>query len=450
MKRRVAMIEFSIYDQFPLTSGYLHGYAARDPAVAEAFEFVYHNQEVERVAYDHTLATIRAYGASVLCFSCYVWNMGLIKRLVHDLRHDKTIDKIILGGHQIAHNIERYIDRTDEKTIVINGQGEIPFRSLLQNLAGGGDVSATKGVSFFRGGELCNGGESEMLRDLDQIPSPFLGGLFDRMAHPITIIETNRGCPYKCSFCTWGGDTTTVTKFPTERVKDELLWIVKKSVLFLYIGDANWGMLARDVEISEYIARLKKEHGFPWMVYYAAAKNKPKGSVACIEKFYEGGVITAQALGIQSMNPTSLSLTERGNIKNAAYIEMFEQLRARNIDSYCELMWPLPGETIDTLKHGFEQLIDLGARTTIMYPVLLINNARMADQAPEFGIETTVCDDWKSELKRVRKTRFADRAAVDDGFWFYYGAFLLANCDLNKGLLRLLSTSRAASRAPTA
>jgi hypothetical protein len=138
------------------------------------------------------------------------------------------------------------------------------------------------------------------------------------------------------------------------------------------------------------------------------------------------------------MNPNSLSLTDRGNIKNTAYIEMFEQLKARNIDSYCELMWPLPGETLDTLKHGFEQLIDLGARTTVMYPVLLINNARMTGQTSEFGLETRVSDDWKSELKRVHKTKFADRVAVDDGFWFYYSHFLLANCDLNKGLLRFL------------
>lgn len=433
------MIEFSIYDQFPLISGYLQGYATRDAAVAEAFEFVYHNQEIERASsYEETLRRIRAYEASILCFSCYVWNMGLIKRLVHDLRSDKNVEKIILGGHQVSHNIHRYVDRTDEKTVVINGQGEIPFRALMRVLAEGGDPTAIKGLSFYRDGELHMGGEAEMIKDLDEIPSPFLGGLFDSMSHPITVIETNRGCPYKCTFCTWGGDTTTVTKFSIDRVKEDLQWLAKKSVLFLFIGDANWGMLPRDIEISEYIARMKKEHGCPWMVTYAAAKNKPKGSIACIEKFYEGGVITAQALGIQSMNTNTLSLTDRGNIKNSAFIEMFDQLKARNIDSYCELMWPLPGETLATLKSGFEELIDLGARTTILYPVLLINNAKMTDQATALGIEATTGDDWKSELRRVRKTKFADGNAVDDGLWFYYAYFLLANCDLDKALLRFL------------
>jgi hypothetical protein len=441
MKRRVAMIEFSIYDQFPLVSGYLHGYARTDPAVAEAFEFVYFTQEVERGSYDETLKAIRALEASVLCFSCYVWNMGLIRRLVADLRHDPAVERIILGGHQITHQIARYVEPADGKTAVINGQGEIPFRALMQRLSDAGDLSGLKGVSFYQDGELWNGGEAEMIANLDDIPSPFLGGLFDRMAHPITVFETNRGCPYKCSFCTWGGDTLKVTKFSLDRIKDELLWIAKKPVMFLSLADANWGMLPRDVEISAYIAQLRKEKGFPLLVYYAAAKNKPRGSVECIEKFHEGGVITSQALGIQSMNPHTLELIDRKNIRNEAFVQMFADLKDRRIDSYGELIWPLPGETLDTLKAGFEQLIELGARTAVMYPAILINNARLTTQVAEHEIEMLACADWKSELQLVKKTKWADRTAVDDGFWFYYAFFLLANCDRDKVLLRYLQTA---------
>src|SRR5262249_44890016 len=107
-------------------------------------------------------------------------------------------------------------------------------------------------------------------------------------------------------------------------------------------------------------------------------------------------------------------------------------------DSYCEIIWPLPGETIGTLKEGFTKLIELGAQTTIMYPALLINNARLTAQAGEFDMETLGSDDWRSELKLVKKTKSADRTDVDDGFWFYYAFFLLANTDLAKSLLRYL------------
>jgi hypothetical protein len=447
MKRRVALIEFSIFDQFPLVSGYLHAYAQTDPAVAEAFEFVYYITQVERVNYDETLKAIRALDAQVLCFSCYVWNMGLIRRLVHDLKSDRKVERIILGGHQISHHITQYIEPTDSNIVVINGQGEIPFRATLQRLADTGDLAGLKGVSFYTGGQLWNGGEAEMLANLDDIPSPFLGGQFDGMNHPTTVFETNRGCPYKCTFCTWGGDTLSVTKFSLDRIKEELTWIAKKSVMFLSLADANWGMLQRDIEISAHIAQLKKTYGSPLIVYYAAAKNKPKGSMECIEKFHEGGVITSQALGIQSLSDQTLEMVDRKNIKNQAFLQMFDGLKQRKIDSYCELIWPLPGETLESLKANFERLIKLGAQTTIMYPAILINNARLTAQANEHEIESVDCDDWKSELKLVTKTKYASRADVDDGFWFYYAYFLLGNFDVRKALLACVADATGKSYA---
>jgi hypothetical protein len=441
MKQRVALIEFSIFSQYPLLSGYLHAYAAADSAVAEAFEFVYYQREVGRIDYCTVLQEIRALQARVVCLSAYVWNIGVVRRLITDLQADPHVQHIVVGGHQISHQIEKYVDRTDEKTIVVNGQGEIPFRATLQRLVSDRRIEPLRGISFYRDGELFDGGEAEMLTRLDDIPSPFLGGYFDNMDYPVAVFETNRGCPYKCTFCTWGGDTMRVTKFSLERIKEELLWLAKRSVLFLFLADANWGMLQRDIEISGYIAHLRTLYGAPWGVYFAAAKNKPKGSIACIEKLHEGGVITSQALGIQSMNPLTLSLVERENIRTSAFVEMFEQLRSRKIDSYCELIWPLPGETLETLKSGFEQLLQLGARTILMYPAVLINNAKLTEQVSQFEMEYVDSSDWTSELKIVKATRHADREAVESGFWFYYGYFLLGNLDFHKAIVRYLHSS---------
>lgn len=438
MKQRVALVEFSILDQYPLISGYLTTYARQDPTIAESFDFIYYQREVERVSYQETLREIVALNASVVCLSAYVWNMRLVSRLAKDLRSHQGIKRLILGGHQVSHHIRDYVDRFDNKTLVINGQGEVPFRAVLQRLAVNERLEGLRGVSFFVDGELYDGGEADRVAVLDDIPSPFLSGQFDDLRHPITVLETNRGCPYKCTFCTWGGDTVKVAKFSLDRVKEELLWIARKSVLFIYIADANWGMLPRDVEISEYIAHLKRKYGYPWMIYYAAAKNKPRGSIACIEKLHAGEVISSQALGIQSMSPQTLALIDRQNIKNSDFVEVFSHLNHRKIDSYCELIWPLPGETLESLKDGFDQLIDLGAHTTIMYPAILINNARLTEQADEFGIESMLCGEWTSELKIVTRTKFADRQAVEDGFWHYYAFFLLANFDLRKALLRYL------------
>jgi hypothetical protein len=362
--------------------------------------------------------------------------MGLVRRLVGDLEKDGSVKKIILGGHQVSGHISKYFESHQEKIIVVNGAGEAPFRDALAALAEGNDLTSVSGVSCFVDGELYEGGLGEQLPSPEEIPSPFLEGFFDEFRYPISVFETNRGCPFQCSFCTWGGDTSKVTKFPIDRLKEELRWIAKKNVFFIFLGDANWGMLPRDVELSEYIGRLKSEFGTPWGVYYAAAKNKPKGSLACIKAFHESGVITSQALGIQSLNDETLEAIGRKNIKSSALLQMFGDLKGDGISSYCELIWPLPKETLDSFKRSFEKLLDLNAPTVIAYPAMLINNAKLTADADQYELSTIAAADWKSEIRMVTSTSSASRNDVTQGFWFYYSHFLLGNCDGYKSIFR--------------
>ncbi len=63
------------------------------------------------------------------------------------------------------------------------------------------------------------------------------------------------GCPYHCGFCYWGAATNDrVYRFDEQRVRDEITWLASHDVMCLYIADANWGMLSRDVDLSQHIA----------------------------------------------------------------------------------------------------------------------------------------------------------------------------------------------------
>ncbi len=69
--------------------------------------------------------------------------------------------------------------------------------------------------------------------ELSTVPSPFLNGLLDEFLHDerlAPIIETNRGCPYNCSFCVWGQATLTkLRKFDLNTVVDEIHYISKET-----------------------------------------------------------------------------------------------------------------------------------------------------------------------------------------------------------------------------
>lgn len=436
MKQHVVLIEFPIYSQFPLVSGYLQSYAESDPNISEGFKFIYFQQEIGKTSYSTTLNNILKLKGNIICISCYVWNMGFVIKLVKDLHNVPGIEKIILGGHQISMNIKKYFDYNSYKVVVVNGHGEIPFKELLLRLSDNKDLAGVNGLSYFTDGDLQDGGEAPYMKNIDDIPSPFLNGYFDNLRFPISIFETTRGCPFNCSFCTWGWDMQKVVKFNMDRIEEELRWLAKKNTLFLYLADANWGIFQRDVEISQYIGKLKKQYGYPWGIYYAAAKNKPKSAMACIEEFQKAGVITAQAIGIQSMNPKTLELINRKNINNKSLMDMIKECDLKGLSSYVEMIWPLPGETYDTLLNGFDELLEFGVNTIVMYPTLLIANSKLNDQRVEHGIETVDSADWKSELKVVKKTKNVDQLHVDEGFWFYYAYFMIGNHDPTKALLR--------------
>ena len=56
------------------------------------------------------------------------------------------------------------------------------------------------------------------LRELSPLPSPYLENVFEPLldANPderwLALWETNRGCPFSCTFCDWGSATAAKEK----------------------------------------------------------------------------------------------------------------------------------------------------------------------------------------------------------------------------------------------
>jgi radical SAM superfamily enzyme YgiQ (UPF0313 family) len=432
---KVLFVEIHVYDNLiPIVSGYLQAYATKDPEIRKAFD-CHRHVALATVDADTLFNDVIAHDADVYAFSCYVWNMGTIKRVARRLAAEKPNASIVLGGHQAANHAHKYADGTTENIYVCNGEGEVTFYNFLKTLhAGGNDYRGVKGLSYYRKNELITTQYQEKMDDLNDIPSPFLTGLFEKHKYSAVIFETNRGCPFACSFCTWGGPGISVTKFDTERVMNEITWLAQSGVHFIYIADANWGMLNRDVDFSHHIADCSKKFLGPKMVFYAAAKNSPERSVACIQAFHEAGIITTQAVGVQSMSETTLAKINRSNIKIAKFKTMQDNLAKQHISSMSELMWPLPGETLYSLKQGVSDLIETGTDCIIIYSVLLINNAELTARRDEFELVTVPSTDIADESEVVVSTKEVSRTEYEDGFWFFYGVHAIYN---NKGLLCL-------------
>ena len=82
--------------------------------------------------------------------------------------------------------------------------------------------------------------------------SPYLNGMLDKFfdGKLTPFIETNRGCPFTCSFCHTGADYYhKLNKFSQERVKAEIEYVGKKAnelgITNLHMADVNFGMYPR-------------------------------------------------------------------------------------------------------------------------------------------------------------------------------------------------------------
>ena len=75
-----------------------------------------------------------------------------------------------------------------------------------------------------------------------------------------SIIETNRGCPFQCTYCYWGkgGLNRKYRHHSLERVSKELEWCAQNKIRYVFSADSNFGMHNRDMEIAKNLVELKK------------------------------------------------------------------------------------------------------------------------------------------------------------------------------------------------
>ncbi|WP_405958980.1 cobalamin-dependent protein [Streptomyces sp. NBC_00868] len=428
MKKKVTIVELSVFERItPLVSGYLQAYASEDPEIRASYTFDNYSTSI-KTPITEVLRDVLGRQADVYAFSCYVWNMGSVQKLLPLIRQAQPDAEILLGGPQVMKHGLRYLDPADPHMAVCNGEGEIAFADYLRELTEfAPDLARVGGLSFFRDGALVTTPERARITDLNTIPSPFLTGLFEPK-YSMSILETNRGCPYHCGFCFWGAATNDrVYRFDEERVRDEITWMSRNDVLFLYIADANWGMLSRDVEFSEHIAAASRERRFPSVVYFSSAKNKPHAVSKITGIFQDAGLVTSQPISMQTLEPKSLDLIARSNIKLKAFSEVQDNLRDKGLSSFIELIWPLPGETLDSFKRGIGTLCDNSAQTIIAYSHLLLNNTPIYHNREKLGLVTRPAGGGVADARIVVETEQVSADEFVEGMRYFYALHAIHN-----------------------
>jgi len=336
----------------------------------------HHHNNTDITLFKDPLEMYRAIEArppDLIGLSNYSWNSNLNIAFIEALEKPIKGVPIIMGGPNIPigspSRLITFFKNRPFATAYVTGEGETNFLYIVDYLIKNGQLDgllddAPQNISAFDHNEnrVLNGNGVRLdPTDLDAVSSPYLSGMLDKfLDQNITyspIFETNRGCPYSCSYCVWGQATESkIRTYNIDRLKAELQYCAEKPNLrgqLAFFADANFGILKRDIEIAEQIVECHKTYDFPNRLYMYFAKNPTKHGLKCAKLL---SPLTGMTLSRQSMNPDALINVRRKNMNIEKYDETVKFAKSKGFSTGTEMIYGFPGETYKSYVKGIIEL----------------------------------------------------------------------------------------------
>lgn len=426
-KATVCLVQQGVWDMpmesMPLAAGYLKAMAMAEERLRDNFEIKIINYRggitLSKMAND-----MFTHGApDILACSVFGWNYRTFGSLAETFKQLNPNGWVIFGGTHVANQAARTMRTYPETDVVVNGEGELVFRDLLNAYLDGASRSGLAGIAGISfqdsDGQIVTTAPRDRIDELDIIPSPALTGAIDltddngRFRYDVALMETNRGCPYKCSFCYWGGAVgQRVRAFSRERLRQELELYAELKVHTICLCDANFGLLKIDEEFIDDVIEIRERTGYPRAVESSWAKNKSKVFYNIVNKMKNAGLRSSFTLALQTLDDRALGLMNRRNMKVNEWEDLVAWLNKEQLDCYAELIWGAPGETIESFMDGYDRLAQHVSRIAV-YPILLLPNTEYSEKKHEYGIVSVRGDNDDFEYVLAHNTMtFADNQAM--------------------------------------
>lgn len=387
----------------PLAAGLLVATARATPGLA-AVDF---GIEVKRRSVE--VAAERMAGAAVVGFSLYTWNQRYSLAVAAALRARSPSTLVVVGGPSVPRRepeLEAFLVANPAVGLAVLGEGELAFREICERVLAGASARGVAGAAWLEAGRAVRAATRDRLKfeGFSATASPYLDGTFDELVEsgevevPVVsaVFETNRGCPFSCSFCDWGQATESrVNELPLERVLGELAWAARARVPYVYLVDANFGIRKRDPGIIAHIAELKAQTGAPRFVYFHLTKNANARNLRTVELLQEAGIESQVSLSMQDFDRRVLRAIRRDNIDPADALTLRERCHERGLPTSNELLLGLPEQTRGSVVSTVvSALTPFPGDSFFLYPVRLLPNAPLAHEADGLGLITRSVPLW--------------------------------------------------------
>jgi anaerobic magnesium-protoporphyrin IX monomethyl ester cyclase len=330
-------------------------------------------------------AALAAQKPDVAAFSCFALNLsatlevcGLLKELLPGV-------KIVVGGVAIPREAARlaaFLGRYRFLDAAVFGEGEVPFALWLKMYLNELPPAAAAGLAV-RSGKAVLVGDRAALPELARVPSPYLSGTarleaYDRHILPL---ETSRGCPFSCTYCSTDAARSAVRFFPLKKLKQELAWLKESGYTgTVWIVDPVVN-LRRD-RTREIFRLLSKCEAAVMVNVRPELLNS--GEIALLAKIPRANV----AVGIQSTNKETLLNIGRVQDLDALQTGIRRLVRVKELKVILQLILGLPGDNYEKFKETLDWTLGLQVSGLIISNLTILENSELFGMKDKFRIVT--------------------------------------------------------------
>jgi len=316
-----------------------------------------------------TLSGILEKNPDIVAFSCYIWNIEYVKKLIHMIEEEKHDIKIILGGPEATFDAKNLFYESPSVKYIIRGEGEAAVPALLN-----GEI--IKGVCFEKDGEFVNSG----IADNTEYISPYSQEYFKSLKGRISYLEASRGCPFSCSFCLSGREDK-LRLFDLETVKENIIRLAISGTKTVKFVDRTFNCVpkrAKDIIsfiISEYKMRIPDGVCF----HFEVAADLFDSELISLLNSAPAGLFQIEA-GIQSFNERTLAECTRKTNLGKVRENLFKIISKRNVHVHIDLIAGLPYEDIESFEKSFNMAYSLGADMLQLGFLKFLKGSRISEE----------------------------------------------------------------------
>jgi len=281
----------------------------------------------------------------VIGFGVYIWNVLQTTELVRMLKAVRPQLKIILGGPEVSHE-------TDQQEIVqladhvIKGWGDVSFPKLCTQLVHGPQPLM----------KVIQGEQPP----LDQIELPYEQFTDADLAHRLLYVEASRGCPFKCEFCLSSLDKTAWA-FDLAPFLESLQKLYERGARNFKFVDRTFNLkIEASVQILQFfLDRLAEPNAQGLLVHFEVIPDHLPDKLKALIVQFPPGVLQFE-VGIQSFNEVVQKLISRRQDNAQTEANLLWLINESNAHLHTDLIFGLPGETLESFALGFDRLLDIG------------------------------------------------------------------------------------------